>query len=111
MKQTVNLSDFRDAFRAHDRQDQFSYEALELIFDYYEEMDEDMELDVIAICCDLSESTWLDVAEAYDIDTDEYQDDDGEIDEEKLEEAVREYLNENTSVIGETSSTIIYAQF
>ena len=104
MKQTVNLSDFRDAFRAHDRQDQFSYEALELIFNYYEEMDEDMELDVIAICCDLSESDFADVAEQYSIDIED-------MDEDEIQDAVREYLNENTSVIGETSSTIVYAQF
>jgi hypothetical protein len=29
MKQTVNLSDFRDAFRARDRAEQFSYAGLD----------------------------------------------------------------------------------
>ena len=108
MKQTVNLSGFRDAFRQCGRQDQFSYEALELIFDYLEEMesgmDEEIELDVVGICCDLSESTFEDVASDYDINVDG-------MDEDEIEQAVTDYISEQTSIIGETSSTIIYAKF
>ena len=104
MKQTINLSAFRDAFRRCDRQDQFSYEAQELLFDYLEDMDEDYDLDVIAICCEYSESDFEDVAEQYSIDIED-------MDEDEIQDAVREYLNENTCVIGETRSTIIYAQF
>jgi hypothetical protein len=53
MKQTINhASQFRDAFRAAGRQDQFSYEALGLLFDYLEDVHPDYELDVIGLCCD-----------------------------------------------------------
>lgn len=55
MKQTINKSDFRDAFHRMGRDKQFSYDALGALFDYYEEIDEEMELDVIAICCDWCE--------------------------------------------------------
>ena len=59
MKQTINKSEFRDAFARMDRKDQFSYEALGALFDYLESYEEDtgeeMELDVIAICCDFTE--------------------------------------------------------
>ena len=64
MKLTIeNASQFRDEFRQCGRADQFSYEALGLLFDYFEEIDPDYELDVIAICCEYSEGTaWDELA-------------------------------------------------
>jgi len=59
MKQTVNLYDFREAFKNHGRQEQFSYDGLEALFDHLEEYEEstgeDVELDVIAFCCEYTE--------------------------------------------------------
>lgn len=56
MKQTVNFNEFCHAFHAHDRYWQFGYAALKALFDYCEEYEEscgiEMELDVIALCCD-----------------------------------------------------------
>ena len=37
MIQTINVSDFRDAFKACGRADQFSYEGLGALFDYLED--------------------------------------------------------------------------
>ena len=52
---TINsASQFMDEFTRMGRDDQFSYEALEALFEYYNEF-EDYELDVIAICCDRAE--------------------------------------------------------
>ena len=66
MKQTVNFSAFCDAFHAYNRYDQFGYDALKVLFDYLEELEEDtgneMELDVIALCCDYSVDSWQDIA-------------------------------------------------
>ena len=54
-----NASQFRDEFHAYNRGDQFSYEALGAMFTYFEDMSEsigeDMQLDVIAVCCDYME--------------------------------------------------------
>ena len=109
MKTTVNLYDFRNAFQSHGRQEQFSYDAQELLFDYFEDMEdsngEEIELDVIAICCEYAEDTAENIAEQYDIDLEDSDDDDEKI------ERVTEYLNDHTSVIGNTDSTIVYAQF
>ena len=59
MKQTVNFNDFVDAFAAFGRQETFSYEGKRALFDYLESYEEDtgteLELDVIALCCDYSE--------------------------------------------------------
>lgn len=106
MKQTINLSQFRDAFNRMDRGSQFSYDALELIYNYLEELDENMELDVIAICCDLSESDYGDVFNTYPIECDSETPT-----EEEVKDAVMEYLYDNTSVIGQTEKTVIFAQF
>jgi len=105
MRQTINKSQFRDAFSDMGRGDQFSYDALGLLYDYLEEVDEDFELDVIAICCDFSEDSIEDIASNYSIDLSELEDED------EKKEAVMEYLNNNTSVVGETKDGIVYQQF
>ena len=56
MIQTINVYDFVAAFRGLDRADQFSREGLRLLFDYLEDADPAIELDVIAICCEYSVS-------------------------------------------------------
>jgi hypothetical protein len=109
MKTTVSQSDFHDAFRAYDRLENFSYEGRELLFEMLESIEEDtgeeMELDVIAICCDYSEETPKDIAANYSIDISECDDDD------EIMETVMEYLNDNTMVVGQTDSAIVYQAF
>ena len=59
MKNIITLSEFRDGFYKMGRENQFSYEALETMFDYYEEMENEcgieIEYDVIAFCCEWTE--------------------------------------------------------
>lgn len=67
----ISQNDFRNAFRDCGRQDQFSYDALNALFEYYEEMSEsddlEFDLDVIAICCDWCEyDDVLEAARAYE---------------------------------------------
>jgi hypothetical protein len=55
----VNKSMFRDAFVRMDRKDNFSYEGLGALYDFLIECEDlpenEMELDVIALCCDFTE--------------------------------------------------------
>ena len=73
MKQSVNLSQFRQAFTDAGRANQFSYEALGMIFGYFEEIEndtgEEIELDVIAICCDYVEMSEEEIKDDYEIDS------------------------------------------
>jgi len=105
MKSTVSLSDFRDAFRDMDRKENFSYKGLELLYDMFEELDPDWELDVIAICCDFNEDDWESIADNYDIDLEDCEDED------EKEKAVEEYLSENTFLVGKTAAGFIYQAF
>ena len=115
MKQTVGFCDFVDAFRAFNRYDQFGYDGLRVLFDYLEsleeDLDEDLELDVIALCCDYAHATVDDIAQDYSICPDDaecwYAKRDIMDDEEKRE-AVRLYLEENTVLCGETDSGFVY---
>ncbi len=99
MKQTVNLSAFMDAFHAYNRYDQFGYQALRILFEYLEEYEdstgEELELDVIALCCDYSVDSVADIASNYDIDLSECEDD------EERKFAVLDYLQDNTQICGE----------
>ncbi len=60
MKTNVTQSDFIDAFKQSDtRENQFSYEALKALYEYFEEYEEstgdEIEFDMIAICCEYTE--------------------------------------------------------
>lgn len=112
--QTINVYQFRDAFRDMQRHGNFSYEGMEILFNYLEEYSdstgEPIELDVIALCCEYNESTVDEIIKDYQIDIDL-----SDIDQEDIEsakrEAVEEYLQENTSVCGETADGFVYACF
>ena len=59
MKTTINEYQFEQAFVKAGRGEQFSREALKALFEYLEEYEdstgEDIELDVIALCCEFTE--------------------------------------------------------
>lgn len=54
MKITVDVSDMKERFEALDR-DYYTWDGLEALLEYYDEIDENMEFDAIAICCDCTE--------------------------------------------------------
>ena len=112
MKQTVTLHTFRDAFYKMGRKDQFSYDGLEILFDHIEEVEQDtgeeMELDVIALCCDYAETTIDDLISEFNIDISDCAPDD----KEAIWETVMEYIQEDPSICGVTSAgTVVYEVF
>jgi hypothetical protein len=110
MKQSINKSDFRDAFRACGRENQFSYEGLGLLFDWLDDWYSDAssgeyELDVIALCCDFSEDTIHQVISNYGLDVEG-------LDVVEKHALVSDYLSDNTLLIGETDNeSYLYQQF
>ena len=98
MKTTINFATFCDAFNNFSRNDQFSYEAKQALFDYLEKYEdqtgEQIELDIISICCEYTE---------YD----------------SVEDCLKEYINiptrealeDRTTVIDCSNGHIIIAQF
>ena len=105
-----NVYQFREAFRLAGRGDQFSYEGLEVLFDYLDNLSEDtgesIELDAVALCCEYYESNIEELIDNYNIDV---SDADG--DEDEIKTLVEEYLQDNTSVCGEVSGGFVYAAF
>lgn len=108
MKTTITFYSFCDAFKSFNRDNAFSYDGKRALFDYLEEVEqstgEEIELDVIELCCEYNENHIDDIINSYRIDVE------GMDDDEKLE-AVRDYLQDNTCLIGETSTGFIYAAF
>lgn len=115
MKQTVYFETFRTAFHQMDRGEQFSPDGLFALFEYLEQYEDDcgiqLELDVIALCCDFAED-WADnIASYYDIET--------EADDtpEQVAEKVREYLENEGAFVGEAGedeagrASFVYRQF
>ena len=69
---TINENDFIQAFKDMGRDENFSHEGLQNLFAYYEEYEdstgEQIELDVIAICCDWTEyESEYELVNAYDM--------------------------------------------
>ncbi len=107
--QTLSKSSFIDAFKQSSRKDQFSYEALEAIFDYLEEYSdstgEPVEFDIVGICCDWSEMTWKEIAVSYGVDLSSCEDDDERIGE------VEDFLCDNTPLCVLSDGVFVFVQF
>lgn len=108
MKQSINFSQFVDAFHAHDRYASFGYEGLRIIFDYLEDCEdqtgEEIELDVIAICCNYNMMAIEDIVKEYRIDV-------SDVDEDDVDEFVFDYLNDHTMVLGQCVDGIVFQCF
>lgn len=108
MKQSINFSQFVDAFRAYDRYDSFGYDGLRIIFDYLENYEdqagEEIELDVIAICCDYNMMAIEDIINEYRIDVSDVNADD-------VDEFVFDYLNDRTMVLGQCVGGVMFQCF
>ena len=106
MKQTINEYQFIEGFRSM-RPDQFSVPALRALFAYLEELEsdigEDIEFDVIGICCDYSEVTLEDINREYVV----YGNDEPF---DNLKDASA-YMEEHTTVIPVNDETIIIQNF
>ena len=101
MKQSIGFCQFCDAFRNMNRNEQFSYDGKSALFDYLEEYEqstmEEIELDVIAICCEFTEYENLE----------EFQNDYGSGNYQNMED-----INNNTIVIPiEGKDSFIIQQF
>ncbi len=99
IKETVNEYRFMDAFRDSDTyKNNFSYHGLKALYEHLEQLSEDIgeniELDIVAICCDYSE--FDSALECYI----QYQNiDDLEGDDDEKEAQALEWLQNQTQVI------------
>lgn len=104
MYQTITESDFIRAFEDMNRENNFSVEGRIALFNFFEEVDPDMELDVIAICCDYAE--YANVKELKEdhshlLEDEEYDND----------EYVLDYFRDQTTTLELKSGGIIIASF
>ena len=104
---TFNEYGFINEFRLYNRIDNFSLNGLRILFESLEQTAQDcgvnIEMDVIALCCEYNEDSITDIIDNYDIDlSDESYD--------SKEELVTEYLQENTFDCGqyEDEDGVIY---
>lgn len=99
--ETINLHSFCDAFRRQGRADSFTYEGLETLYYYLDDMSDDIglpyELDVIELCGQYTEETPEEVRETC------------QVPENVEDEDLLDWLRYRTTVVGETGTgNIIY---
>lgn len=105
MIETIDKSLFRSRFEDYKRvgkNKNFSYNGLDALFEYLENLEsetgEQIELDVVGLCCDFSEYSiselWNDYSHLFqDLSRDDHEDDDS------LNDAMLEVLRDHTTVI------------
>lgn len=109
MKMTLTYNDFERAFWDYDRYKDFGRDALEALWEYLEEYEEstgeEIELDVLALCCDYGAYDYLNIAEEFDnlVEREENED------YEDYTERVLEELERTTSVIRYPGGAIVEA--
>lgn len=105
MHTNVNIHDFRQAFKSL-RPTNFSYDGLKVLFDYLEELEQELgqpiELDVVGFCCEYQESVLEEINEEFSHMIDEPFED--------LDQAFM-WLAEKTVVCGRTDDSVVFASF
>lgn len=106
---TIGFCQFCDYFRSADRNENFSYEGKRVLFDYFEQYEEEtgekVELDIISLCCNYQEMTFSEAADNYSIDISDCTDDTD------IESTVTDYLNDQTMVCGTVPYGIVFQVF
>ena len=108
MKMTINFGDFCDAFFKSERKDQFSYNGKKALFEYIESLEQDtgdeMELDVVGLCCDFTEyENALEAAKNYSGFFTSEQD----LSEGEQERQALEFLSDRTTIMHFENGIII----
>ena len=107
--QTMDKYAFFNAFNNSSRKDQFSNEALEAIFEYMEEYSdstgENVEFDIVGICCEWSEMSWQDVVQSYGLDLSHCDTD------EERSEPVDEYLQDEPQSVRLSEDWFVLVNF
>lgn len=112
----INITEtmFIEQFRIMGRKDQFSYDGLRALFEFLEEMEEstgqDIELDVIALCCEFYEMGWDEVKGEYGNMIDQEEWDDCEDAEDKIN-TMLEFLNDETMVVYYDDDKVLFQVF
>jgi hypothetical protein len=108
MKTYISEYSFMRAFEEC-RPDNFSYDGLKVLFEYLEEYEmdigEELELDVIGLCCDFSEDSHESIAEQYGIELDVNENDD------EIKQQVIDYLQDQGAYVGDSIHGIVYRNF
>ena len=101
---------FEAAFKEAGRSEQFSWDGFKALFDYLNNLSDDIgqpiELDVVALCCDYTEDSYSNIAKDYSIKLTNAEDED------QAKQIVIDYLQDNTSYVGEgEDDNLVYAVF
>lgn len=104
MYMQIDAATFRETFKAYNRQDNFSHDGLNALFEYLEEFESEVgpvEFDCIAICCEYSEQSFDDIINDYGLD----------VPEDEALSYILDYLEENTTIVAILEDSILYQVF
>ena len=103
MKQTIGYTEFYATFKAYDRLDNFPNGGLRVLWDWLEDYEqstgEELELDVVALCCDFCQMAFDNIIQDYQLDL-------------EGRDEIIDYLCDNTTFVGRVGDDeVIFQQF
>lgn len=122
MKMTVTADDMKRKLEAYNR-DYFTYDGLNALLDYYDEIDENKEFDPIEICCNCTEygegaaCSYDDLIDdyGYKYQVEEYLEDNGleedEFDKDSYVDSLIDHLKLETTVLRVPNCNYIVFEF
>ena len=107
----ISKSKFLQMFKKSDRKDQFTRPALSKLYDYLIELtegiDEDLEMDIIALCCEWTEYDDDELVNTYG----EFANVDDDTDDEEKLPLTMEYLEANTTILEVEGGSYLVMEF
>lgn len=108
-KSIMSGTELKEMFENYNR-DYFSYEACDALLEFYDEIDENMEVDIVAICCGWTEYGFEDDALLQDYGYLCEDDFDDEMDEEEKVRMLIDELENRTTII-ELEDSVLVMEF
>ena len=117
MKMTINAGMAQEMFKNYDR-NYYTYEALETLLEWYDEIDPNAEFDVIGICCEWNEYgetpclSWKDFISDYGylLSVEEWEENnEQEYNEDLYIDSLIEALEDKTVVLRLSNSVLVMA--
>jgi hypothetical protein len=97
----INFHEFQKIMNRTYSGTSFDYDGLQILYDYFEEMNEDHIIDPVGICCDYSQMTFDEVCEYYSVD----------IVDNDIKKSVIDFVCDKSHLIDYNDNSVVFVSF
>ncbi len=97
----INFHEFQKIMNRTYSGTSFDYDGLQILYDYFEEMNEDHIIDPVGICCNYSQMSFDEFCNYYPVDI---------LDDDKKQSAL-DYIEYHSILVGHTDNSVVFHSF